>query len=108
MNERTPIACSLTTEEMPARARSMEELAERLVALETRGTWATLEFEPGAAAHLADFVREESDCCPFFEFDLDTEPAVARLGVGVPDDGVPALRGLIAGFLGEWGPGRAT
>ena len=103
MDERTPIACSLTDAEMPARARSVEELAERLIALETRGGWATLEFEPGAAAGLADFVRDESRCCPFFEFELDSEPAVARLGVGVPDDGVPALRGLIAGFLGSWG-----
>lgn len=99
MPKSIPIACSLDQAGLADRACSIAALGERLLAVETRGPRATLEFEPGAAAAVAEFVAEESRCCPFFEFEQDANPRSVRLAIGVPEDGKGALRSIVAGFL---------
>lgn len=72
-----PIACSLTTPELRAR----EQVVQREVVAgvqETRelADGYALRF-PGDAAwldKLAEFIRFERECCPFFTFELRCEP----------------------------------
>jgi hypothetical protein len=96
------IACSLDRTELSGRAELMARLGDALVAVEADGTQAVLRFESGREA-LDDFIRAESECCPFFDFALDAEPASTTLRINVPEGGEWAVRGLVAGFVARWG-----
>ena len=72
-----PIACSLTTPELRAR----EQVVQREV---VAGVQETRELADGYALRfpgdpawldkLAEFIRFERECCPFFTFELRCEP----------------------------------
>jgi hypothetical protein len=102
MPETVPIACSLEQSELLDRARAMARLGGRLVAVEAEGRDARLRF---AASHGAvdEFVRAESDCCPFFDFTVAERGEDVELRVGAPEGGEWAVRGLVAGFVAAWG-----
>jgi hypothetical protein len=102
MPETIPIACSFEQSELPDRAALMAELGAGLVAVEADGLHASLCFEE-CRAGLEDFVRAESDCCPFFDFQLSEERGQTLLRVGAPEGGEWAVRGLVAGFVAGWG-----
>jgi hypothetical protein len=97
-----PIACRLEPSVKPARARTIAALGDQLTAVDVRGRTASLEFAPDAADGVAEFVRAESACCPFFGFEQAESAAGVRLDVAVPEDGEWALRGLVAGFVASW------
>jgi hypothetical protein len=72
-----PIACSLTTPELRAREQVVQREVVAVVQ-ETRdlADGYALRF-PGDAAWLntlAEFIRFERECCPFFTFELHCEP----------------------------------
>lgn len=103
MTEPPPIACSLEEAELPDRARQMAELGHELLEVEAKGRRALLTFPVEQREAVEEFVKGESACCPFFDFTLSEEPVGATLGVGVPEGGEWAVRGLVAGFVAGWG-----
>jgi hypothetical protein len=94
--------CSLEASEIPERGRAMAELGTALVAVEAEGRTAAFRFGERALPEVERFVRDESRCCPFFQFDVDRGGGEVRLEVGVPEGGEPILRGLVAGFAAGW------
>ena len=102
MPETVPIACSLDQTELPDRADAMARLGEQLVAVEAGGAVAHLRFS-APRAKVEEFVRAESSCCPFFDFSVSDEDGETSLRVEAPEDGIWAVRGLVAGFIAGWG-----
>ena len=102
MPQTIPIACSLDAADLPDRASLLETLGQHLVAVQTEGLRATLSFSRDRT-WLDEFVRAESSCCPFFEFEVAQDAETTILRVGAPEGGEWAVRGLVAGFVAGWG-----
>jgi hypothetical protein len=98
----TPIACSLDQAELPDRAAEMARLGAQLVAVHAEGRRAELKFAADRGP-IDQFVRDESRCCPFFEFEVSSNDLETTLAVSAPADGEWAVRGLVAGFVSSWG-----
>ena len=103
MPEPMPIACSLDQSELADRRRLAAEVGTSLLAVEADGRHASLRFPLERHQALQDLVRAESQCCPFFAFELTVEQQVARLEVDAPEGGERAVRALVAGFVAGWG-----
>jgi hypothetical protein len=102
MQETIPIACSLEQADLPDRAEAMALLGRDLIAVHASGPRATLIFTTDREA-VDQFVRDESRCCPFFDFGVSTADERVTLAVSARDDGAWAVRGLVAGFVAGWG-----
>lgn len=102
MPKTIPIACTLDQASRRDRVGVMAELGESLLAVEAEGRAASLSFAPERRESLEDFVRVESACCAFFEFELTTGADGTRLRVSAPEGADWAVRGLVAGFVAGW------
>ena len=102
MPETIPMACSLDQDARPDRAETMARLGGKLLAVEAEGLSAHLRFD-GGREPVDEFVRDESACCPFFDFRVADEGATTMLAVAAPEGGEWAVRGLVAGFVAGWG-----
>jgi hypothetical protein len=103
MPTEVPIACSLTADEMPGRIEDASRLGrEGLLDLSTDGPRAELRFRADARAGIERFVAAESECCPFFAFELSEDRGVAVLAIEAPADGAPMLRSVVAGIVSGW------
>jgi hypothetical protein len=98
MSETVPIACTLDPTRMNGRAKLIASLGEAMTAVDVAGSSATLRFSAQRRADIEQFVRLESECCPFFEFSVEESVGETALAITVPDEGEPMLRGLVAGF----------
>ena len=96
-----PIACSLGPAELSDRAQLVGELGRSLLAVDAGGTRAILRFA-GNGLRLEEFVRAESECCPFFDFELSGDDGATTLAVAAPQGGDWAVRALVAGFVAGW------
>ena len=95
MAEPIPIACSLDRDERVDRGREFRDLAARaLVDRERRDNWLRLRFRIEAEDAVRELVRQEKQCCPFFEFDVSTREDVVQVDVSAPPDGAPFLDAL--------------
>jgi MerR family transcriptional regulator, copper efflux regulator len=94
VSEQPPIACSLDGEGMAQRGGEFAALAAVSASRTARGI--TVVFAPGTEVAVRDFVRRESECCPFLEFAV----AVAEDGVRLDIDGPDDARPIIEAFLG--------
>jgi hypothetical protein len=106
MSQAVPIACSLPAAERPDRSGLMADLgATRLTGVRTEALEATLRFanDEETRAGLRSFVDAESQCCPFFEFELRYQDGAEVLDVRAPQGGEWAIRALVAGFVVGWG-----
>ncbi len=67
MSTQTPVACSLTEAEMPARRAEMAVIARDLVSADTQAARGVLRLRPGAQTRerVAAFVAAERRCCSF-------------------------------------------
>jgi hypothetical protein len=105
MERQTPIACTLSAADRPARIAVARELGERaLVALEVHDRRALLRFH-GEPDRVDDLVAAESECCGFLEFVSTRIGDETELEIRAPKGGEPALRGLIAGIVAGWDVG---
>ena len=102
MTVENPIACALTSSELPDRIESARSLGERaLVGLAVEERRALLRFD-GARDEVDALVAAESRCCPFFEFDTRQTDGRVELEIVTPEGGEPLLRGLVAGLVAGW------
>ena len=105
MAQETPIACTLSGEDRPARIALARKLGERaLVGLEVRDRRALLRFQ-GERERVDDLVAGESECCGFFEFATTWKGEETELEIRTPVGGEPLLRGLVAGIVAGWDGG---
>jgi hypothetical protein len=102
MPRETPIVCTLSAEERPARSASARELGERaLVGLDVSDRRALLRFQ-GEHESVDALVAAESACCAFFEFTSTRDGEDTELEIRTPEGGEPLLRGLVAGIVAGW------
>ena len=100
MTSDTPIACSLTADEMPRRLDEMRAI----------GKDALLSVDSGGAMHFRadDETRErvraivaaESSCCPFLTFDLRDDAGELVLSIDAPAGAEPLAQDLVDAFAG--------
>jgi hypothetical protein len=101
MTTNLPIACTLSTDELPARLheiRSLSRLALRDKRLD--GVRAELRFAPLRGVHerLAAIVAAESRCCAFLDIQLAATPTELTLTIEAPTDAAPVLGMLLDAF----------
>ena len=90
MDDAPPIACSLDAEGMAQ--RGSEFAALRALSAERTPTGITALFAAGFDDAVRDFVRRESECCPFLQFAIGTaDGGAVRLDIDGPDDARPIL-----------------
>ena len=82
------IACALTPDQLPARRRALADLG--VVDARVTGRVAVRN-----EAALAEFVRLESECCPFFDLRVHAEDGVFVLTVEGPPDAEPLIVQLV-------------
>ena len=96
-----PIACSLTPDQVPARRAALVELVEHgLLEARLDGPVGRLRFRDDASTEqrLAEFVRLEQACCPFFSFATTRSADGIRLEVRAPDGAEAMVAGLVDAF----------
>lgn len=100
--EEIPIACALTTDELPGRIASARGLGARaLVGVEAGERRALLRFDRGHES-IDAFVAAESRCCSFLTFDVTQQAERVEVEILTPEGGEPVLRGLVAGVVSGW------
>jgi hypothetical protein len=90
-----PIACTLTGEERPARVAQLA--AFDVVDARVTGRVAVRR-DPRTETALADFVRAERECCPFFDLCVEVEEDVLVLTIDGPPDAEPMITQLVEAF----------
>ena len=91
------IACRLDPERVPGRLDEWRNLAA--LATERRTTPDGVEVlfpTPGMAVALADLVRAEHECCPFFGFTIRFDGRGLSLEVTAPPEARPLVDQLLA------------
>jgi hypothetical protein len=97
VREPIPIACSLTEDEQTERALEFQGLARAgLLARERTADGLRLRFRASDSLHerLADAIRKEKECCPFFDFALNERGDELELFVTAPAEAGPVLDAL--------------
>lgn len=98
--EPSPIACSLSAEELRRSASDLlPGLAERARSVSATPTGASLTFDvaDGLFADIAHVLARERSCCPFLGFVLDVPAGgdQATLVISGPDGTVEFLRSIL-------------
>jgi len=83
------IACSLTPDKLPARRAALADLD----VVEARVTGRVAVRNQAA---LAEFVRAERECCPFFDLRVTAEGDAFVLTIEGPPDAEPLIAQLVA------------
>ena len=101
MNPDTPIACSLSADELPSRLAEMSAIGAD--ALSSVGADGTLRFRADAPTRerLEAIIAAESRCCSFLSFDLREDAGELALTIVAPDGAQPIAADLAAAFAAE-------
>jgi MerR family transcriptional regulator, copper efflux regulator len=98
-----PIACSLSTSEMPKRLAEMRAVGnESLLDVETAGGCAVLSFAASTETgqRLSAIVAAEQECCAFLTMRLLNKHDTITLTIDAPAGAEPVLADLVAAFAG--------
>jgi DNA-binding transcriptional MerR regulator len=92
----TPVACTLTVADRPARLDEWNELLALAVDRTPVPGGLRLRFppDPHVAGRLGDLAVREQACCSFFTFALHLAPDAVTLEVQAPEEALPVLADL--------------
>jgi len=93
VSEPPPIACSLDAQGMAERGGEFASLPALSATRTARGI--SVLFTRDSEDAVRDFVRRESECCPFLDFAVAVEDAGVRLDVDGPDDARPIIEAFL-------------
>jgi hypothetical protein len=109
MTPETPIACSLSADELPRRLAEMRAIGRKsLLSVDPEGT---LRFRADDATRrrLRDVIAAESRCCGFLGLDLREDRGGLTLTITAPEGAEPLASDLVDAFAGvAHGAGEAT
>jgi hypothetical protein len=95
-----PVACTLPTDQQPARLTEFDELfRDRVIEVYRAGPrslWLTLAGGDEVTARVQDLTARETQCCSFFTFELSPAAHGLRLHVQVPPEQVAVLDAFAA------------
>ncbi len=100
MTEPTRYTCTVTPGEAPDRIEQVRALTDGLLSRERDGQQLRLRFDPSLATVVEAFVRDESRCCSFYEFDLERTEQAVELRVWAP----PEAQELLGRLHDAFGP----
>jgi len=101
-----PIACTLTSTELPERLAEIRAIGRSsLVGAETGAARAVLRFSANEEMRkrLAHVVAAEAECCSFLTLDLADVSGTSVLTIEAPVGGEEVMRELVAAFRGGGG-----
>jgi hypothetical protein len=96
-NDRTPIACTLTSaDEMDERLRDWQRALSNATSREAVDGGVRLRFgnDPAVAANLARLAALEVGCCGWLDFRLAVAAEATTLDVRAPEEGMAVLLSL--------------
>jgi len=101
MSSETPIACSLSAEELPKRLAEMNDIGKD--ALLSASPAGELRFRADAATRerLEAVIAAESKCCSFLSFDLREHAGALVLTIVAPEGAEPLAADLVEAFAAE-------
>lgn len=104
MNPTTPVACSLSADELPSRLAEIRAVGK--VALLSTSSDGALHFraDKTTRGRLEEIIAAESLCCPFLRFDLRQRGGALVLSIGAPDEAEPLARDLVRAFASDRKP----
>jgi hypothetical protein len=98
VREPIPLACSLPAGELADRRLEFADASAKILSREPTERGLLLRFRdaPGFQQQLADLIRRERECCPFFEFRMEAADEQILLEVGAPPEARPLVEGLFS------------
>jgi len=93
----TPVACSLTPQDLAAQAGRWQQLAARALterAETAHGLRITFRSEPGVEDELRELITVENQCCPWATWTADAGADHVTLTVASTGDGIAALHAM--------------
>lgn len=101
MSDPTRFVCTLSDEDAPRREADGHALAAEMLSHRWEGERrAELVFRARAQPLVQQFVRDESACCSFFDFTVESDDGEARLHVEAPEGAEHMLQQLVTAFTG--------
>ena len=101
MNMETPIACSLSSDELPKRLAEMSAIGrDALLGVTPEGALRFRADQP-ARARLEAIIAAESQCCSFLRFRLAERSGELVLSVTAPEGAEPLARDLVDAFAAD-------
>jgi hypothetical protein len=102
-------SCTLSEEDLRTRIAEWRALRERATAIDELdgGVGLTLAAEEPIVG-VADLVARESDCCPFYTFELRVDGPARQLDITAGTGGEPAVRALLGMAAVDSGDGQAS
>lgn len=104
-NPTTPVACSLSADELPSRLAKIRAVGKD--ALLSTSSDGALHFRADKTTRgrlLEEISAAESLCCPFLRFDLRQRGGALVLSIGAPDEAEPLARDLVRAFASDRKP----
>lgn len=101
MTHRSPIACSLSADELPGRLAEIRAVGkDALLSVSSDGA---LRFRADETTRrrLEAIIAAESLCCSFLSFDLRKHAGALVLSVTTPEGAEPLARDLVHAFAAE-------
>lgn len=98
MTDQHGYQCTLAPGEVPDRAAQIRALTGGLHAREREGQRVRLRFDPALADVLAAFVRDEAQCCSFYDVEIEQAGQAVQLTVWAPAQAEPLLQRLYEVF----------
>lgn len=98
MTESADYRCTLPLDDFPARTDQVQRLVDGLRSRERDERRVRLSFDPGLTRVVTAFVRDESECCAFFDFAVEERDDAVQLTVEAPAGAEPLLESLSAVF----------
>jgi hypothetical protein len=103
MNQTPPIACTLSSAQLPRRQAEIRALGrDGLVAVAEEPQRAVLRFRPDPAirARVEAIVAAESECCAFLDFMLEHDVDATVLTISAPNGGAEMVHELVVALAG--------
>jgi hypothetical protein len=98
MSSETPIACSLSADELPSRLAEMRGIGmDALLSVDADGVM-HFRADHQTRERLEAVIAAESSCCAFLSFDLRDEREELVLSIAAPEGAEPLGRDLVAAF----------
>jgi hypothetical protein len=100
MSSDTPIACSLSADELPKRLAEMRGIGmDALLSVDANGVM-HFRADHETRQRLEAVIAAESSCCAFLSFNLRDEREELLLSIAAPEGAEPLARDLVDAFAG--------
>jgi hypothetical protein len=101
MSESHQHVCRPVNGDLESRGPQLQRLRSAMMSERTSVASATFVFAPSARATVLEFVRDESECCGFFGFTIESNAQDISLTVEAPSGGEAMLQALVEGLRGD-------